>query len=595
MEQNFEDVGGGAETCCRSLFGSKSLNRATGLISRLALASLAWGATLLAALAVEAQEAAAGRPNILLIVADDLGYSDIGAFGGEIATPNLDALIANGRQLTNFYATPACSPTRAMLMSGTDSHLAGLGNMAELMLDEQRGKPGYEGTLSARVVPFPQLLQDSGYDTYIAGKWHLGGKDDQLPANRGFDKSLVLLGGGASHFDQVGSNVKRPQAEYRLGTAPFEVPKSGFYSTDFYTDRVIEWMGQGKDSGNPFFAYLAYTAPHWPLQAPDEYIAKYRGKYDGGYEPVRQARIDRLKKLGLLGGHEKGAEINPSWPKWTDLTPEQRRKESRLMEIYAAMVENLDYNVGRVTSHLKDTGQLDNTIIIFISDNGAEGNDPEQTSSDNAKWIEETFDNSINNLGKATSFAGYGTVWGAVSATPYRMFKGFTYEGGIRVPAFVSAPGRIQPGRSDALMTVMDIAPTLLEYAGVAAPGRQYKGRDIEPITGVSLVDFLSGKSETPHAPDYAIGRELMGRIGIRQGEWKLVWSNKPNGTNNWELFDLSADRAEANDLSSTKPQKLKEMVELWENYRKANNVIWDETFADRTFYTNNDRHFVKD
>lgn len=594
MNHNLENVD--TEAIVRPAFDLSSYERARGLISRLALASILWGAASLTASAVNAQEASnANRPNVLLIVADDLGYSDIGAFGGEIATPNLDALIASGQQLTNFYASPACSPTRAMLMSGTDNHLAGVGNMAELMLDEQRGKPGYEGVLNQRVVPFPQLLHDSGYNTYIAGKWHLGGKDDQIPANRGFDRSMVLLGGGASHFDGTGSSVHGPRAAYRFGATPFELPKSGFYSSDFYTDRVIEWIDADKNSNKPFFAYLAYTAPHWPLQAPEEFIAKYRGKYDDGYDAVRQARIDRMKKLGLLSENETVAAVDPSRPKWRDLTPDQRRRESRFMEIYAGMVDNLDYNVGRIVTHLKDTGQLDNTIIVFMSDNGPEGNDPEQTSSDNAKWIADNFDNSIDNLGKATSFVGYGPSWAAVSATPYRMFKGFTYEGGIRTPAFVSAPGRIPPGRNDALMTVMDVAPTVLDYAGVAAPGARYKGRDIEPIAGKSLVPVLAGDSETAHAPDYAMGRELMGRIGIRQGDWKLVWSNKPYGTNNWELFDLSTDRAEAQDLSSANPQKLKEMIGLWENYRKANGVIWDDTLADKTFYTNNDRHFAAD
>ncbi|WP_205962222.1 arylsulfatase [Paracoccus siganidrum] len=531
------------------------------------------------------------RPNIVLIVADDLGYSDLGAFGGEIETPHLDELIGEGAQLLDFHSSPTCSPTRAMLMSGTDNHVAGLGNMAELLHDEQRGQPGYETFLADRVVAFPELLQDAGYNTYISGKWHLGGQPEQLPVNRGFDKSTVLLAGAAGHFDDVGANVRVPVASFREGSEEFTLPED-FFSTDFYTDRIIEYISEDEDDGKPFFAYLALTAPHWPLQAPQPYIDKYRGRYDAGYEAIREARIDRMQQLGIIGADITPWEFSADWPSWQQLSDSQRLREARLMEVYAAMVDNMDENIGRLVAHLKQTGEYDNTIFVFMSDNGAEGQDAEETSPDNADWIAEKFDNSTDNIGTVTSFAGYGPVWAAVGSTPLRMYKGFTYEGGIRVPAFITAPGRVEPGLRDQFATVMDIAPTLLDYAGVTPPEDTYKGRDIMPITGRSMVDMLSGEAEAVHDGDSHVGWELSGRIAIRQGDWKLVWSNAPHGTDDWELFDLSADPGESRDLAKAEPAKRDAMVALWDDYRERNGDIWSPDMAGRMFYSNASRHF---
>lgn len=560
----------------------------------------AGGAIVAAALglaaAASAQEAGSvasdDRPNIVLIVADDLGYSDLGAFGGEIETPNLDALVADGLQLTNFYTAPTCSPTRSMLMSGTDNHVAGVGNMVELMMDEQRGQPGYEGFLNDRVVAFPELLQDAGYDTYIAGKWHLGGKPELLPANRGFDKSTILVGGAGSHYDQTGANVEVPVATYRQGTEPFTLPE-GFYSTDFYTDTMLDYITSGEGDGHPFFAYLAYTAPHWPLQAPKAVIDKYAGRYEVGYEAIRSARLERMKAMGLLAPDAISAETIAAWPRWEDLTPEQQARESRLMQVYAAMVDDLDANVGRIVDHLKQTGEYDDTVFVFMSDNGAEGNDPDATDPANGKWLAETFDNSTGNIGSASSFVGYGPAWGSVSSTPYRAFKGFTYDGGIRVPAFITAPGRLAPGRRGDLISVMDLAPTILELAGAKAPGTEYRGHAVAPIKGKSLLPALTGTAETVRGPDEALGWELSGRIAIRQGDWKLVWSNKPSGTGDWQLFDVAKDPAEAEDVSAAHPEKLAAMTALWDDYRDANGVVWNAGMADRMYYSNNDQHFA--
>jgi arylsulfatase A-like enzyme len=558
---------------------------AFALPASVALATAIGGATSPA----EAQEAR--RPNIVLIVADDLGYSDLGAFGGEIDTPNLDQLVADGVQLTNFYASPTCSPSRAMLLSGTDNHIAGLGNMIELMTDEQTGRPGYEGVLNDRVVPFPKLLQDSGYSTYMAGKWHLGGKPEQLPVSRGFDEATYLVGGSAGHFDNTGASAVAPKAAYREGFEEFTLPAS-FYSTDLYTDTVIRYVSDEEREDQPFFAYLAYTSPHWPLQAPPEFIEKYAGRYDVGYEAIRSARLERMMSKGLVGPQTSTAEMIAAWPKWDELSPAEQERESRMMQVYAAMVDNLDANIGRLVEKLKADGEYDNTVFFFMSDNGAEGNDPDQTHPANAKWLAETFDNSTKNIGTVTSFVGYGPVWGSIGSTPFKAFKGYTYEGGIRVPAFVTAPGRLEPGRSDDLTSIMDIAPTILELAQVESPGTRYEGRDVEPIQGKSLWPSLGGDGSAARSADEAISWELMGRIGVRQGDWKLIWSNEPVGKADWELFDLASDPAESRDLSSRNPEKLAEMIGIWEEYREKGGVVWSPEIGDKIFYSNNDNHF---
>ncbi|MEH6368459.1 MAG: sulfatase-like hydrolase/transferase, partial [Pseudomonas marincola] len=360
--------------------------------------------------------ATSSQPNILLILADDLGYSDLGAFGGEINTPQLDTLAKANLQLTSMYAAPTCSPTRSMLMSGTDHHLAGLGTMAEALMPFQKGHPGYEGYLNQQVHSMPQLLQNGGYDTMMVGKWHLGLTPEQGPAARGFQQSFSMLEGGASHFKpRADEPSKIEQVHYVENGKAVEVPDD-FYSTDFYTDKLISYMKNTRKDGKPFFAYAAYTAPHWPLQAPDAYLDKYKGRYDKGYDSVRTARIEQMKKLGLLPADFTAARpipANPHLPGWEQLTPEQQQAEARKMEIYAAMVDNLDHNIGRLLDYLRESGQYDNTLIVFMSDNGAAGENHSQWYP-NGKHT----DNSLANLGRINSEVDYGVRWAEVSAAP---------------------------------------------------------------------------------------------------------------------------------------------------------------------------------
>ena len=511
------------------------------------------------------------RPNFLIIMADDLGFSDISSYGGEISTPNLDELAGQGVKMTNFHTGPTCSPTRAMLMSGTDSHVAGLGNMAESMQPFQQGVPGYEGHLNDSVASLAEVLQDSGYDTYTVGKWHLGRTEELSPNARGFDHSYILVQGGASHFDDQAAIISfDPKAIYREDGKQVSVP-DGFFSTHFYSDKMIEYIKSSSQSGKPFFGLLSYTAPHWPLHAPDDWIDKYEGRYAEGYDAIRQERLGRMQELGLV---QKDIKVNEPMrdvlPRWDQLTDEQRKTEARSMEVYASMVDNMDYHIGRVVSYLKEVGEYDNTVIIFLSDNGADGNSPLGLPGNKA-WMEENFDNSYENMGRKGSYIDYGPQWAQVSSTPYSFFKGVTSQGGILVPAIIRHPNIEQPGRvSHEVTHVMDIMPTLLDLAGIKPPAGTFKGRDVASLQGVSMLPVLKGGS----MPERAIGWELFGRKALRKGDWKIVNMTAPYGNDDWQLYNLAVDPTEANDLASSEKEKLVELLGDWNEYVDRNNVL---------------------
>jgi arylsulfatase A-like enzyme len=534
------------------------------------------------------------RPNILLIVADDLGWSDLGSFGGEISTPNLDELALSGMRLTNFYVAPTCSPTRSMLLSGTDNHLAGLGNMEEELGPNQINKKGYEGYLNNDVVTFATLLQDAGYHTMMTGKWHLGASLEKGPESRGFDDAFVIANGISNHFKQeriVGFETNTiTKAPYRERGRSIDLNEP-FYSSELYTDKLISYIKSHQETSHgsePFFAYAAYSAPHWPLQAPDNFIDKYQDTYNVGYAEIRRIRLNRINELGLL---KNITELPKSdlWPAWDQLDSHSQEKEAKRMQVYAGMVEALDHYIGRLIKYLKDAGIFDNTVIVFLSDNGAEGNDP-RVILENETWIPTNFNNSIDNMGRANSHISYGPRWAEVSSTPYKDFKGFPTEGGLLSPAFISYKGFQGQMINDSFASVMDIAPTLLEIANTRHPGNYYKGRAIHPIKGKSMLDMLTGESNAIHAKDYVMGWELFNRKAIRSGSWKITWIEAPHGNNRWALYDLSTDPLEQNDLADKNTSKLNEMIALWKIYIKENNVIIDEDL--NLGYSGSNSHF---
>ena len=521
-----------------------------------------------------------GKPNVLLVVADDMGYADLGSYGGEIRTPHLDALASRGIRATQFYTSPTCSPTRAMLLTGTDNHIAGLGNMAEWLGPKQKGKPGYEGHLNDRVVTVATLLREAGYHTYMAGKWHLGEKPGMWPAARGFERDLSVLDGAGSHWrDMQGLNPARPKLTItRNGKKISELPEGYFSSKDF-TDFIINSIEEHRNDDKPFFAYLAYQAPHGPLAVPDDWRDKGKARYDKGYDEVRKERLARQQQLGLVREDAVGFPRLPNIPAWDKLTDEHRRQMARKMELYAAMVENMDHHIGRLLNYLKQIGELDNTLIIFFSDNGAAGEDIAElvkALAPQAKdWFAKTFDNRFENWGRPGSSVDYGPSWAQVSMVPFRQFKGVVAEGGIRAPLIVAGPGVKHKGKiNHSLLHVMDIVPTVLELTGVKQPSED-SANIVAPIQGKSMLPLLAGRADAIRKETDWLGWELFGNRAIRQGDWKLLYLLKrAGGTGDWQLFNLREDPAELQDLSKKYPEKRDALLTLWEQYAKTNGVI---------------------
>ncbi|KXJ96180.1 putative arylsulfatase [Microdochium bolleyi] len=539
----------------------------------------------------------AKRPNFLIVVAHDLGYSDTSPYGSEIQTPALDRLAREGVLMTDFHTAVACSPTRAMLMSGTDSHMAGLSQLAEdIKLNRHyQGRPAYESYLNQRVAALPELLRDAGYHTIMSGKWHLGTKAHLSPHARGFDKSFVYLAGSGNHFNdepQLGDFVdylyRHPAVDseglwMRDGTfldRRKDLP-ADFYSTKTFTDELIQYLDDRtpQDREKPFFAYLSFTAPHWPLHAPQEVIDKYKGQYNDGPEALRARRIQTLVEQGLVA---RGVGTSPSATKggaavdtpWENMPEHERRVSSRCMETYAAMVDLIDQNVGRVIDRLEKTGELNNTFVLFMSDNGAEGKMLEAlpvTAGVPLVHILKTFyDNSVQNIGNADSFVWYGPRWAGAAAAPT---KG-SARSAIRSPCIIRYPRMITPqldGRAitNEFTTVMDILPTILDLAGVQHPGAYYRQRAIAPLRGRSWMPYLTGRAATVHnggSQDIS-GWELFGRRALRRGKWKAVFAPAPQGSNSWELYDVSEDVMERNNLSRQEPEVLSQLLMEWEKY----------------------------
>ena len=531
------------------------------------------------------------RPNVLLIVVDDLAFNDLGLLGSEIRTPNIDALAREGVFLTNFHTSPNCSPTRAMLLSGTDSHNAGLGNMFEDLAPNQKGKPGYEGYLNFRVAALPELFLDAGYNTYMAGKWHLGLTRETSPAARGFEKSFAPLQGGAGAFGNMLPIIGPGKALYRVNGEQLDTLPEDFYSTKFYTELMQEYISADLEDGKPFFAYLAYTSPHWPLQAPQESIARYKGAYDAGYDALVEQRLQNLKDRGLV---DAAAELFPRLldeKPWDELSPEEQRYQAKIMEIYAAMVDDVDVYIGRIIDYLREIGEYDNTVIFFMSDNGPEGHAMQHSFPEVAEWAQVCCDNSYENLGNADSYVWLGPNWARAGNTPLRMFKGYTGQGGVRAPAFFHYPRALQTAvMNDSLITVKDVMPTLLELAGIEHPGAgTFQGREVISMQGRSLVPVLTGARATIREPGDFMGWELFGKQAILRDNWKILFVPsiperdarlpvmKPG---QWQLYNLADDPAEMNDLAHSNPEKLREMLGLWEQYITENHFIYPDFFT---------------
>ena len=505
------------------------------------------------------------RPNILLIVADDLGYTDTGPYGSDIRTPNLDRLAAEGILFTNFHTAPMCAPTRAMLLTGNNNHVAGMGN--QLRDPELARIPGYEGYLSKRVAPFPRLLRAGGYHTYSTGKWHLGDAREQSPVAAGFERSYQLTHGAANHFNSIG--FSEGGSLYREDGEEVEYP-AGTYTTELFTDRLIGFIESQLDDGRPFFAFAAYTSPHWPLQVPDEWLDRYRGRYDEGYDVLRERNFERLKAKGILPPHAKLPPRNHAITPWDSLGAEQRRIEARKMELYAAMVENLDHHIGRLIDRLKERAVYDNTLIVFMSDNGAGPEDFYHTGPF-VQYVQAHYDNSYENMGKPDSWVSYGPQWAQAGAAPFSRYKTYTREGGIAAQMIIAGPMVAQRGSiSRAYATVMDLAPTFLELGDATYPG----DGSVRPMEGESMAALLAGAASTVHDADYVTTLLHGGRAFIRRGPWKLVTLDPPFDESAFELFDVEADPGETTNLAEAHPDIYRELIVLWRAERARLGIL---------------------
>lgn len=454
-------------------------------------------------------------------------------------------------------------------------------------------------------MTLPEILRDAGYLTLFSGKWHLGLRANRSPFARGFTRSFAHLPGASNHYGW------EPQHDESLDVPPGIFGKNiplhmedgeyvkklpeGWYSSDGYGDILLQYLKdwQAEKSGEeesdqPFFAYYAFTAPHWPLQAPQKYVDNYRGVYDKGPDVLRAQRLERLKGAGLV---EENVQAHPivglGVPTWEEMSPEHRALSSRSMEVYAGMVECMDHNVGKVVDYLQEAGELDNTFVLFLSDNGAEGAAYEANPAFQGgpmEHLQKYYNNSLENIGKFDSFAWYGPRWAQAATAPMKLFKSFTTEGGIRVPLVAKLPKSYNSpesadGITNLFSTIMDIAPTCLEMAGVKHPAPRYQGREVVGMRGKSMVPWLTGESQSIHGSEYVEGWEMCGRAAIRKGYWKAVFlpamgKVSAAGTDRWELFNLENDQGETRDLSRQHPAVLEELLKLWDQYVLDTGVV---------------------
>jgi arylsulfatase A-like enzyme len=521
------------------------------------------------------------RPNIVIILGDDMGFADMGSFGSEIKTPNLDSLARDGVRFTNFYTHASCSPTRSMLLSGVDTHLNGLGNMDEWTAPNQWGADGYEGFLNNRVVTLPQLLKGAGYHTYMVGKWHMGKTPDQIPAARGFERDFSLLDGAGSYWDMTNLTAASPRSVFTEdGRYLTQLPK-GYYATKTYTDKMIEFIDANRGDGKPFFAYVSHQAPHDPYHLPKEWRTRHVGQYDTGWDALRQARLKRQIELGIVPAGTQLSERMWFLPDPIVLAPATRAILGKKMELYAGMMENMDFHVGRLIDHLKEIGEYENTIFIVFGDNGAEGTDLFEMIAGtpgtrdylfaSIKWSQT----SPNAWGDPGSYVAYGPMWAQASMTPFSQYKGWLAEGGIHNALVVSGPvvKRAKGSINGGLMHVADLMPTLLEVAGATYP-KSYQGHEVPELLGKSWIQVLAGQAESPRTEQDYLAWEIFGNRAVLQGEWKIRWQYKSFGKGAWELFNLAADPGERKDLAAVRPDKLQALIALWDSYVLKNNVI---------------------
>jgi len=519
--------------------------------------------------------APASRPNIVFILADDLGYTDIAPYGSEVNTPTLSALAEQGVRFTNYHTAANCAPARAMLLTGVDNHLAGVPNIPEMLAPEQRAHAHYQGVLGDNVVTVATLLEDSGYHTYMAGKWHLGATPDKRPSRRGFERTVAMMDSGADNWEQRPYLPIYDQANWFADGERITLPED-FYSSRFLIDKTIEFIDGNLEDGKPFFAYVPFMAVHMPVQAPQEYTDHYMDVYDSGWDTLRTQRLERAVELGIVPADTAMVRMATT-DDWDALDPQRKRYEAKRMAVYAGMIEAMDFHIGRLVNYLKSQGQYENTIFIFTSDNGSEGSGPADPTAFPARLGPAGLGYHLDydRLGLKGSYNTISPSFASASASPLSFYKFYTGEGGMRVPLIISGEGLLQPPQlNPAFAWATDITPTILSLAGVAQPGERYAGKPVLPIIGRDLTPLLTGEAERVYSADDAVGYELTGHAALFQGDYKLVVNQPPLGDGQWRLFNIVEDPGETVDLAGSQAAIFQRMLSRYQRYEHENGVL---------------------
>ncbi|MDX1736539.1 MAG: arylsulfatase, partial [Halioglobus sp.] len=481
----------------------------------------------------------------------------------------------SGVSFTNYHTAANCAPARAMLLTGVDAHLAGVPNIPEMLAPEQRRHAHYQGVLGNNVVTVATLLEGAGYHTYMAGKWHLGSGPGKLPSQRGFERTLALADSGADNWEQRPYIPLYDKANWYADGEEYQLPED-FYSSRFLVDKTIEFIGGNLDDERPFFAYLPFQAVHIPVQAPQEFIDRYMGVYDSGWDVLREQRRARAAELGIVP--EGAARVRMATTEyWQALDDERRRYEAKRMAVYAGMVEAMDFHIGRLVDYLKARGEYVNTLFIFTSDNGAEASGPADPDEFAARRVTSSlgYNTDYDTLGLKGSYNTISPSFASAAASPLAYYKFYAGEGGMRVPLIVAGETLPRQGElSHAFSFVTDITPTILSFAGVTPPGERYGGKPVEPIIGRSLAPVLLSESERVYGPEDTVGYELAGHAALFQGDYKIVYNRGPLGDDRWRLFNIVKDPGESSDLAREMPQRFQRMLSAYERYAKANKVL---------------------
>ncbi len=516
------------------------------------------------------------RPNIVLILADDLGYTDISPFGSEINTPNIARLAAEGLSFTNYHTAGSCAPARAMLLTGVDSHRNGVPNIPEALPAEQIAYEHYQGVLNDKVITLANVLQAGGYHTYMTGKWHLGHTPELLPSARGFDRTIAMADTGADNWEQRTYLPIYDQANWYADGVEHTLPDD-FYSSEYFIDKTIEFIASNAEDGQPFFAYIPFQAVHMPVQAPREFSDRYTGVYDEGWTVMRGKRRLAAERAGVIPvGTE--AVVTPGTLVWDSLSEEQQRHHARRMEVYAGMVDAMDMHIGRLMEYLQSIGKYDNTIFVFTSDNGAEGSNiilPNGGSA-LAPWFDIVgYNSDYETLGERNSWNAIGPSNATIAASPLTYYKFHANEGGLRVPLVMAGPGISRQGdMTDEFVFVTDLAPTILSLVDADDHGGSWLGREVEPIIGTDFSEFLAGASSLVHDESDPIGYELGGNSALFKGDYKIVINRTGQSETQWHLFNIRSDPGETKDLAQQQSDLLAEMLADYESYVQANNVL---------------------